>query len=120
MYFNGKTLTAILSDAATETKAAPAIAAARRRFTSPVAVVETVLALGPAADGTTADQRVQAFLDAAGIEIRDMPPSHRLIAAAAEGGTVPEVIDRACADYYEAEPFTLADLPAAAEKPSGA
>lgn len=109
MYFDGKTLTAILSDAATEAAAGPAIAATRRRFTSPLALVEAVLALGPGGD-----QRVLDFLDASGIEIRDMPPTQRLIAAAAEGtgGSAAEVIDRACADYYEAALFSLTDKPA--------
>lgn len=118
MYFDAKALQQILFDEKTAQDAAAAIAATRRRFTSPLAVVETILALSSGADGAEVEARVSEFLDSAGIEVRDMPPSHRLISAAAEAGaglSAVDVLNRACADYYEAEVFSLAEAMAAAE-----
>lgn len=141
MYFDAKTIVQILGDDAAAQAAAPAIAALRRRFTSPMAVAEAILILGPdfaadagtdagadasagATDRTGADHPVLAYLDGAGIEIRDMPPSHRLIEAASlpetAGLDLAEVMNRACATYYEAEPFSLTAPPAAPADPAGA
>lgn len=126
MYFDAQAITQLISDQAAAEKAAPAIAALRKRFTSPLAVVEAVLMLG-GPDGTESEAQVQAFLDAAGIEMRDIPPASKLIEAAAKAGvrtgaeTGPEtgaadtlsVLNAACAEYYEVEPFSLADALAA-------
>lgn len=121
MYFDADALTAILTDQAVRERTAEAIAAARRRFTSPLAVIETVLALAAETGRDPAEARaeVEAFLDAAGIELRDLPPAHRLVAlvlAAAPGSAkakaVATALHKACADYYEVEPFS-AEAPAA-------
>lgn len=127
MYFDTETLTRLLSDAGTQQGAAAAIAAARRRFTSPLAVAGTVLALkGRGFSPEELEGHVGNYLDLAGIELRDMPPAHRLIEAAtqavAAGGPqgLEAVWHAACAAYYEAEPFSLDNLPEAPEAPAGA
>lgn len=121
MYFDTKTLTAILSNAATEQRAAPAIAEARRRFTSPLSIAGTILALkGKGLEPAELQSHVQNFLDMAGIELRDMPPAHKLIEAATAavmaGGTtdLETVLHGACAAYYEAGIFSLDTAPAEA------
>jgi uncharacterized protein with PIN domain len=109
MYFDAKAITQLIQDPETTQKAAPAIAALRKRFTSPLAVVEAILVLGKGRDGAETEQQVLAFLDETGIEARDMPPANKLIAAAvnAEGGDTVAVLNAACAEYYEVEPFSL-------------
>lgn len=114
MYFDSKAIAQLLRDEKSAQDAAPVIAATTRRFTSPLAVVEAILALGPTDDPAGAEGQVREFLDRTGIEIRDMPPTHRLIEAAsqprdAQAGAL-EVLNRACAEYYEVETFSLADL----------
>lgn len=126
MYFDADTLTAILTDQAVRERTAEAIAASRRRFTSPLAVIETVLALAAKAgkDPEEARAEVEAFLDDTGIELRDLPPAHRLVAlalAAAPGSAKPKAVatalHKACADYYEVEPFSTTAPTPAAEPP---
>lgn len=116
MYFDAKAITQLISDQAAADKAAPAIAALRKRFTSPLAVVEAVLVLG-GQNGAETEAQVQAFLDAAGIEMRDIPPASKLIEAAAKAGAgdTLAVLNAACAEYYEVETFALADALAAAQ-----
>ncbi|MFO1140049.1 MAG: hypothetical protein U1E41_13345 [Paracoccus sp. (in: a-proteobacteria)] len=115
MYFDAKAITQLILDPQAAATAAPAIAALRKRFTSPLAVVEAILVLGDGQNGADAEQQVQAFLDEADIEARDMPPANKLIAAAvkAGGGDTVAVLDAACAEYYEVAPFSLADALAA-------
>lgn len=101
MYFDGNTLVALLSDADTAAASAPAIAAAGPRYTSPMAIIEAVMELPELGEAG-----VTAFLDAQGIELRDMPPGHRLIAGALEtDGKLKERVHAACAAYYETELF---------------
>ena len=116
MYFDAKAITQLISDDAAAQQAAPAIAELRKRFTSPLAVVEAVLVLG-GEDRAATEAQVQAFLDAAGIEMRDIPPASKLIEAAAkaEAGDTLSVLNDACAEYYEVETFVLADALAAAQ-----
>ena len=106
MYFDGTTLTALLSDAETAAANAPAVAADVRAQTSPLAVIEAAMDLPELGEAG-----VTAFLDAHGIELRDMPPRHRLIEGAlATDGKLKERLHAACAAYYETE---LAVLPLA-------
>ncbi|AQT81814.1 hypothetical protein B1R94_25020 [Mycolicibacterium litorale] len=103
MYFDGNTLATLLSDADKAAASAPAIAAAGPRYTSPLAVVEAVIELPEVGEAG-----VTAFLDAQGIELRDMPPGHRLIAGAlATEGKLKERLHAACAAYYETDVFVL-------------
>lgn len=119
MYFDTATLTRLLSDAQVQQEAAAAIAAARRRFTSPLAVAGTILALkGRGLAPAELEGHVRNYLDLAGIELRDMPPAQRLIEAAtlavSESGAtdLETVLHGACARYYEAGLFSLDNLPA--------
>lgn len=98
MYFDGTTLIALIAD---PDRAAAALVGGHRRFTSPLAVIEVL--------ASTPDAGVTEFLDAQGIELRDMPPGHRLVEfARAQGGAdVAALLHGACAAYYEAEVFTL-------------
>ena len=103
MYFNGSTLITLLSDADTAAAHAAAIAAAGPRYTSPLAVVEAALELPELGEAG-----VTAFLDAHGIELRDMPPRHHLIEGAlATDGKLKERLHAACAAYYETDMFVL-------------
>lgn len=103
MYFDGTTLTTLLSDADKAAAHAPAIAAAGPRYTSPLAVIEAAVGLPELGEAG-----VTAFLDAQGIELRDMPPGHRLIAGAlATEGKLKERLHAACAAYYETDVFVL-------------
>lgn len=101
MYFDGTSLTMLLSDAEKAAAYAPAIAAAGRAQTSPLAVIEAAIELPELGEAG-----VTAFLDAQGIELRDMPPRHRLIEGAlATEGKLKERLHAACAAYYETDIF---------------
>jgi uncharacterized protein with PIN domain len=103
MYFDGTTLAALLSDADKAAACAPAIAADGRAQTSSFAVIEAAMEqpeLGEAG--------VMAFLDAQGIELRDLPPDNRLIAGAlAAEGKLKARLHAACAAYYETPVFVF-------------
>lgn len=102
MYFDGTTLTTLLSDTDKAAESAPAIAADGRAQTSALAVIEAAVALPELGEAG-----VTAFLDAHGIELRDMPPGHRLIEGAlATEGKLKERLHAACAAYYEVDVFT--------------
>ncbi|WP_323990750.1 type II toxin-antitoxin system VapC family toxin [Nguyenibacter sp. L1] len=123
MYFDSQALTALLSDEALARKLAPAIQADWKRMTSPLAVVETVLALGkPDEPGKThaeTQDAIASFLDAHDIELRDMPPVSKLVPLAGEAAgnmAAPDVmhcLNAACAAYYEMEMFRIDDALAA-------
>jgi ribonuclease VapC len=103
MYFDGTTLTTLLSDAEKAAAIAPAIAADHRAQTSAFAVIEAALALPELGEAG-----VTAFLDEQGIELRDMPPGNHLIAGAlATEGKLKARLHAACAAYYETEVFVL-------------
>jgi hypothetical protein len=106
MYLDGTTLTTLLSDP----EKAAAIAAGGARYTSALAVIEAAMELPE-----LGEDELTAFLDAQGIELRDMPPGHRLIAGAlAKDGKLNDRLHAACAAYYETEVFVFpADAPAA-------
>lgn len=107
MYFDGTTLTALLSDADQAAAYAPAIAADSRAQTSPLAVIEAAMDLPELGEAG-----VTAFLDAHRIELRDMPPGHHLIAAAlATDGKLKARLHAACAAYYETDMFVLSPQP---------
>ena len=111
MYFDGTTLTTLLSDAEKAAANAPGIAADNRAQTSPLAVIEAAMELPELGEAG-----VTAFLDTHGIELRDMPPRHRLIAGAlATDGKLKDRLHAACAAYYETEvavlPLPVPDVP---------
>ncbi len=99
MYFDGNTLTKLLSDPGS----AAALAAVGPRYTSPLAVIEAAMDLPE-----SGEVGVTAFLDEQGIELRDMPPGQRLIEVAlATEGKLKSRLHAACAAYYETEVFVL-------------
>lgn len=103
MYFDGKTLTTLLSDADTAAAIAPAIAADDHAQTSSLAVIEAAMELPELGEAG-----VTAFLDAHGIELRDLPPDNRLIAGVlATEGKLKTRLHAVCAAYYETEMFVL-------------
>lgn len=103
MYFDGTTLAALLSDADKAAAHAPAIAADDRAQTSPIAVIEAAMEFPELGEAG-----VMAFIDAQGIELRDLPPDNRLIAGAlAADGKLKNRLHAACAAYYETEMFVL-------------
>lgn len=117
MYFDSRTLTDLLSDEARLAGAAAAIAADRKRLTSPLAVIETVLALSGASTSAggaeDVETRLLAFLEENEIEVREMPPASKLVqlalAAAAEAGDtkLKAALHKAFADYYEVQTFAI-------------
>lgn len=110
MYLNGTTLIALLSDADAAAANAAAIAADGRAQTSAFSVIEAAVELPELGEAG-----VTAFLDAQGIELRDLPPDNRLIAGALAGeGKLKARLHAACAAYYETEVFTLSDGASAA------
>lgn len=99
MYFDGITLTALLSDA----EKAAAISTDGGRYTSPLAVIEAAIELPE-----LGEEELTAFLDTNGIELRDMPPGHRLVEGAlATEGKLSDRLHAACAAYYETDVFVL-------------
>ncbi len=111
MYFDGATLITLISDAEQAATNAPAIAAAGPSYTSPLAVIEAAMDLPELGEAG-----VTAFLDTHGIEVRDMPPGHRLIAGAlATEGELNTRLHATCAAYYETDvavlPLAVPDAP---------
>jgi hypothetical protein len=115
MYFDGTTLTTLLADAEKAAAYAPAVAAARPNYTSPLAVIEAAMELPE-----LGEEELTAFLDAQRIELRDMPPGHHLVSGAlATEGDLTARLHAACAAYYETEVFVLPAVPPAASEPVG-
>lgn len=103
MYLDGTTLAALMSDPEKAAAYAPAIAADGRAQTSTFSVIEAAMELPELGEAG-----VTAFLDAQGIELRDLPPDNRLVAGAlAADGKLKNRLHAACAAYYETEPFAL-------------
>lgn len=102
MYIDGTTLTTLISDPAKAAATAPVIAAGPL-YTSTLAVIEAAAGLPELGeDGVT------TFLDEHKIELRDLPPGHRLITGAlAAEGKLKERLHAACAAYYETEFLVL-------------
>jgi ribonuclease VapC len=79
MFVDACAIIALLSDETEAQRVSDAIASARQPFTSPVAVLETVLGLARPEKFNLAvpvvESLVMEFLEARGIEIRDLPPA---------------------------------------------
>lgn len=130
MFVDSSALVALLSDEPEAERVSDAIASAAKRITSPVAVLETVLALArPDKFGMTVDAVqpiVLDFLEARGIDIRDLPPAKRTTAlaltaahrypAGRRGLNLGDCLHYASARYYRvpilatADEFRLTDL----------
>ncbi|MGY5810838.1 type II toxin-antitoxin system VapC family toxin [Rhizobium sp. LEGMi198b] len=79
MFVDACAIIALLSDEAEAARVSEAIALARHPFTSPVAILETVLGLARpdkfSLPVPAVERIVEEFLDARKIEIRDLPPA---------------------------------------------
>lgn len=130
MFVDACAIIALLSGEPEADRVSNAIATAKRPFTSPVAVLETVLGLArpdkfdlPIPE---VENLVTEFLDERRIEIRDLPPSHEttrlaLIAAhryrgGRRGLNLGDCLHYACAKFHgvpilaTAEEFRFTDL----------
>ncbi|MFN3720811.1 MAG: type II toxin-antitoxin system VapC family toxin [Rhizobium rhizophilum] len=130
MFIDACAIIALLSDEPEATRVSDALASAKLPFTSPVVILETVLGLArpdkldlpiPAVEDL-----VREFLDARGIEIRDLPPAAEttrlsLIAAhryrtGRHGLNLGDCLHYASAKFHDvpilatAEEFRLTDL----------
>ena len=114
MYVDACAIIALLSDEPEAQRVSDAIAGAQKRMTSPVAVLEAVLGLARPDKFGISIEAVEAivleFLDARGIDIRDLPPAKRttrLALSAAHryragrhGLNLGDCLHYACAKYY--------------------
>nr|WP_281029259.1 type II toxin-antitoxin system VapC family toxin [Rhizobium sp. PP-F2F-G48] len=119
-----------MSDEPEAERVSAALAGAAKRITSPVAILEAVLGLArPDKFGLSVEAVeliVLEFLEARGIEIRDLPPAKRTVAlslsaayryrAGRHGLNLGDCLHYACAKYYRvpilatADAFTKTDL----------
>lgn len=123
MFVAASALVALLSDEPEAERVSDAIASATKRITSPVAVLETVLALARPDKFDMTVEAVQPmvldFLEARGIEIRDLPPAKRTTALAASaahryrsgrrGLNLGDCLHYASARYYRVPMLATAD-----------
>lgn len=79
MFVDACAVIALLSNEPEADRVSQALAGARQPFTSPVAVLETVLGLARPDKFNlpipTVENLVREFLDARGIDVRDLPPA---------------------------------------------
>ena len=123
MFVDACAIIAVLSDEPEAERVSRALAGATKRITSPVAVLETVIALARADKFNLSTEAVEPlvleFLEARGIEIRDLPPAKRattLSLAAAHryrsgrhGLNLGDCLHYACAKYYRVPILATAD-----------
>jgi len=114
MYVDACAIIALLSDEPEADRVSDALALASRPMTSPVAVLEAALGLArPDKFGLSAEAvepLVLEFLDARGIEVRDLPPAQdttQLALSAADryrqgrhGLNLGDCLHYACAKFY--------------------
>ena len=114
MFVDASAIIALLSDEPEADRVSDALGLAEQRMTSPVAVLETALGLArPDKFGLpleALEPLILEFLDARGIEIRDLPPAQettRLALSAAHryrrgrhGLNLGDCLHYACAKFY--------------------
>jgi ribonuclease VapC len=114
MFIDACALIAILSDEPEAERVSKAITGAKKRFTSPVAVLETALGLARPDKFNTSIETVEAiileFFELRGIELRDLPPARRTTSLALSaahnyrqgrhGLNLGDCLHYACAKYY--------------------
>jgi ribonuclease VapC len=123
VFIDACALVAVLADEVEADRVSNAIGTAKERFTSPVAVLETALALArPDKFGMTVEaveQLIMEFLDARGIELRDLPPAKRTTALALAAAhryrqgrrslNLGDCLHYACAKHYHVPILATAD-----------
>ena len=122
MFVDASAIIALLSDEPEADRVSDALGLAEQRMTSPVAVLETALGLArPDKFGLpleALEPLILEFLDARGIEIRDLPPAQetaRLALSAAHryrqgrhGLNLGDCLHYACAKFYGVPILTTA------------
>lgn len=123
MFVDARAIIALLSDEAEADRISDALVSAAHRMTSPVAVLEAALGLArPDKFGLSVEAvepLILEFLDARGIEIRDLPPAAdttRLALSAAHryrggrhGLNLGDCLHYACAKFYAVPILATAD-----------
>ncbi len=123
MFVDACAIIALLSDEPEAERVSNALASASQRLTSPVAVLEAVLGLARpdkfALPVDKVEPIVLEFLEARGIDIRDLPPAERttgLALSAAHrfrsgrhGLNLGDCLHYACAKYYRVPILATAD-----------
>ncbi|TCL92212.1 ribonuclease VapC [Rhizobium sp. PP-WC-2G-219] len=123
MYVDACAIIALLSDEPEAERVSTSLAGASKRITSPVAILESVLGLArPDKFGLSVEAVepiVLEFLEARGIEIRDLPPAKRTVAlslsaaqryrAGRHGLNLGDCLHYACAKYYRVPILATAD-----------
>ncbi len=123
MYVDACAIIALLSDEPEAERVSNALIAAKERITSPVAVLETALALARPDKLDMSIEKLEPlileFLEERGIEIRDLPPAAdatRLALSAAHryragrrGLNLGDCLHYACAKYYDVPILATAD-----------
>ena len=123
MFVDACAIVAVLSDEPEAERVSEALAGATKRITSPIAVLEAVLALArPDKFGLgieAIEPLVLEFLEARGIEIRDLPPAKRTLALSLSaahryragrcGLNLGDCLHYACAKYYRVPILATAD-----------
>ncbi len=123
MFVDACAIIAVLSDEPEAERVSHALAGAKKRITSPVAVLEAVLGLTRPDKFNLSVEAVEPlvleFLDERGIDIRDLPPAKRattLSLSAAHryrsgrrGINLGDCLHYACAKYYRVSILATAD-----------
>lgn len=123
MFVDACAIIAVLSDEPEAERVSRALAGAKKRITSPVAVLEAVLGLARPDKFNLSVEAVEPlvleFLDERGIDIRDLPPAKRattLSLSAAHryrsgrrGLNLGDCLHYACAKYYRVPILATAD-----------
>ncbi|KQT63289.1 MULTISPECIES: type II toxin-antitoxin system VapC family toxin [unclassified Aureimonas] len=123
MYVDACAIIALLSDEPEAERVSAALAGAAKRITSPVAILEAVLGLArPDKFGLSVEAVepiILEFLEARGIDIRDLPPAKRTVAlslsaahryrAGRHGLNLGDCLHYACAKYYRVPILATAD-----------
>lgn len=114
MFVDACAIIALLSDEPEAQRVSDALAGAQKRITSPIAVLETALGLARPDKFNVSVESVEPiileFLEARGIEIRDLPPAKRATSLALSaahrfrsgrhGLNLGDCLHYACAKYY--------------------
>ncbi|PRD43541.1 VapC toxin family PIN domain ribonuclease [Phyllobacterium phragmitis] len=123
MFVDACAIIALLSDEPEAQRVSDALAGAQKRLTSPVAVLEAALGLArPDKFGISVEAVepiILEFLEARGIEIRDLPPAKRTTSlalsaahrfrAGRHGLNLGDCLHYACAKYYRVPILATAD-----------
>ncbi|QGG93055.1 PIN domain-containing protein [Agrobacterium sp. MA01] len=123
MFVDACAIIALLSDEPEAQRVSDALASATRPFTSPIAVLETVLGLARADKLDLPVPAVEAlvteFLEARGIDIRDLPPPAHTVRLSSEaahrfrhgrhGLNLGDCLHYACAKFHGVPILATAD-----------